>query len=146
MDKGLEEIPRQYKNLYYWQKLIKVEAIYNRNKLVLSKNYMPLKTRDLEKYLKSSFSRLIFHNQLIKYSVFGITLSSSKYKKNSPSPFLFISWCFLKNEPITLFVGQFCKQNNICRNLMVSQYFRAVLKMSPNLEKTSVIVKWLLWC
>ena len=59
----------------------------------------------------------------------------------------FISWCLLKNEPITLCFTDFyfhrtvCKQKNIWRNLTVSQYLRPVVKVGPQPGKTSVIVK-----
>ena len=75
IEKG-QEIPLQGKNFCNLRKLSKVVAIYKINKLVLSKKYMSLKTRSLEiaPYSKRSCSRLIFGNQLIKYSVFLVTL------------------------------------------------------------------------
>ena len=65
---------------------------------------------------------------------------------------LFLNLCLLKSEPITLclidfnFYGTVCNQKNICRNLTESQYFGSVVKMDPKQRKTSVVVKWLLWC
>ena len=88
MDKGCQEIPVQGKEFRNSRKLKKVVAIYKRNKLVLSKKHMSLKTRGSEKvsYSKNSCSRLIFCNQLIKCSVSGITLSNDKdRRKNSHS-------------------------------------------------------------
>ena len=71
MDKRRQETPLQGKELCDSRKLRKVLVIYKTNKLVLS-----LKTRGSEKvtYSKSSCSRLIFCNQLIKYSVFLVSL------------------------------------------------------------------------
>ena len=76
MDKGCQEIPLQGKELWNSRKLRKLVAIYKIKKLVLSKTYMSLKSRGLEKvpYPKSSCFRLIFCNQIIKYSVFLVSL------------------------------------------------------------------------
>ena len=76
MDKGCEEIPRQIKNLQNSWKLRKIVLMYKTNEVVLSKKYISLKTRGSEKvpYSKSSSSRLIFCNQVIKYFIFLVSL------------------------------------------------------------------------
>ena len=78
MQKGCQEILLQGKDFRNSRTLRKVVAIYQTNKLVLSKKYMSLKTRSSEKvlYSKTNCSRLIFCNQLIKYSVFLVSLSA----------------------------------------------------------------------
>ena len=54
------------------------------------------------------------------------------------------SRCFLSNKPITLcltdlyFHGISFQQKTIWRNLVASQYFRAVVKMVPKTRKTLV--------
>ena len=143
------------------KKVKKGSRFYKTNTLVLSKKYASLKTRGLKKvpYSKSSFSRLIFCNQQIKYSMFLVSLwaiINTKERTLTTSlcitvveltPLSFISWCFLENQPITLCLTDFyfhrtvCKQKTIWRNLTVGQYFRALLKMGPKPGKTSVIVK-----
>ena len=68
------------------------------------------------------------------------------------APLSFISWYFFKSQPVILCLNDFCYHRtvdnlkNIWRNLTIEQYFRAVLKMGPEPRKTSVTVKWLLWC
>ena len=120
---------------------------------------MSLKTRGSEKvpHSERSYSRLIFFNQLIKYSVFGISLSNYKYRrKNSHQSITVRSYC---RSHLTLFISQgcadlldycltdcyfhrtVCKRKNIWRNLTISQYFRPVHKMGPKPGNTSVIVK-----
>ena len=71
-----QEFPLQGKDFRNSQRLSNVVPIYKTNKLVLSKKYMSLKTRSSEKvpHSKGSCSRLIFCNQLIKYSVFLVLL------------------------------------------------------------------------
>ena len=66
-DKCCEETLQQDKDIRKSQNLRRVGAIYKTNKLVLSKKYISLKTKTSEKvlYSKSSWSRLIFFNQLI---------------------------------------------------------------------------------
>ena len=49
MEKGCQEIPLHGKDFGNSRKLSKAVAIYKTNKLVLSKEYMSLKTRSLEK-------------------------------------------------------------------------------------------------
>ena len=55
--------------------------------------------------------------------------------------------CLLKDEPITLClidfisIGQFVSKKNIRRNLIVSQYFRRVVKMGQKPGTALVIVK-----
>ena len=75
MEKGREEILPQGKDFRNSRKLNKVLAIYKTNKLVLSKKYMSLKSRSVEKvpYSIRRCPRLIFCNQLIKYSVFLVS-------------------------------------------------------------------------
>ena len=51
IDKGCQEIPLQGDELCNSRKLRKVVLIYKTNKLVLSKKYMSLKIRGLEKVL-----------------------------------------------------------------------------------------------
>ena len=62
LDKGCEGILPQGKGIYNWQKLRKVVAIYKTDKLILSKNYLSLKTRGSEKvpYSKNGCSKLTF--------------------------------------------------------------------------------------
>ena len=63
MEKDFQEIPQQGKDFGNSRKLIKVVAIYKTKKLVLSKKYMSLKTRSLEKVSYSN-----------RYSVFLVSL------------------------------------------------------------------------
>ena len=64
----------------------------------------------------------------------------------------FVGLCLLKDEAITLClidfisIGQFVSKKNIWRNLIVSQYFRLVVKMGHKPGTTLVIVKKLLCC
>ena len=60
MEKGCQEIPLQGKDFRNSRTLSTVVPIYKTNKLVISKKYMPLKTRSSEKvpYSRSSCSRL----------------------------------------------------------------------------------------
>ena len=62
MDKGCEGILLQGKGLHNSQKLRKVVAIYITDKLILSKNYLSLKTRGSEKvpYSENGCSKLTF--------------------------------------------------------------------------------------
>ena len=59
----------------------------------------------------------------------------------------FISQCLLKIEPITLcltdinFHWAFFYQENIWRNMALSQYFSPVVKIDPKPEKIPVIIK-----
>ena len=112
MDEDHQEIPLQSKEFYNSGKLTKVVAIYKINKSVLSKKQMSLKTRGLAKvpYSKSSCSRLIFCNQLIKYSVFLVSLwamMKTEERTLTASPCLvvveltkpyFINFCLVKNR------------------------------------------------
>ena len=68
MSKGCEEILRQSKDVHNSRKLWKAVAIYKTNKLGLR--------RDQRKYLtqKVAGSTLILFNQLIKYSMFLVSL------------------------------------------------------------------------
>ena len=87
-EKGCEKISWQGKDLRNSRKLRKVgSSDLILNKLVLSKRFISLKKRGSEKvlHLNSSYSRLIFCNQLFKYSVSGISLSNGKYTKNFDS-------------------------------------------------------------
>ena len=54
------------------------------------------------------------------------------------SPLYIMSYCFLKDEPITL-----CLTN--LTNLTVGQHFRHVVKIDPKPWKTSLKAKWLFW-
>ena len=62
----------------------------------------------------------------------------------------FISRCLLTNKPITLcltfFCRTVCKQTKFWGNDVVSQHFRPVTRMNPKPQKSSLFVKWLLWC
>ena len=63
---------------------------------------MSLKTRNSEKvpYSKSSCSRLVFCNQLIKYSVLDITLSNDKDSRKNPHSITVVSF---RRTHLTLF-------------------------------------------
>ena len=80
-DKGCEKISNR--NLRKLRKVGSSDLILN--KLVLSKRFMSLKSRGSGKvlHLKSSCSRLIFCNQLFKYSVSGISLNNGKYTRKN---------------------------------------------------------------
>ena len=73
MDKGCEEIPLRAKELRNTRKSRKVVVTYKTNKLVLSKKYMSLCSEKVP-YSKISCTRLIFCNQLVKYSFFLVSL------------------------------------------------------------------------
>ena len=75
MERIFPEIPLDGKDFVNLSKLDKVVAIYKTNKQVFTKMHMSLKTRSSEKkpYSKSSCSRLIFCDQLIKCSVFLVS-------------------------------------------------------------------------
>ena len=85
IDKGREEVPG--KELCNSPKLRKVVAIYETSKLVLF-----FKTKGSEKvlYSKSSCFRYIFCNQLIKYSLFSVSL-----------------WAMINTEERTLIVSPY---------------------------------------
>ena len=70
------QIPLQGKVLHHSRKFRKVLVIYKKSKLALSKKYISLKAKGSEKvsYSKSRYFRLIFCNQLIKYSIFLVSL------------------------------------------------------------------------
>ena len=69
--KGCEEIPRQRKDLRIYVKKGSSDLKIKQT-IVLSKKYMPLKTRGSERVpqSKSIYSRLIFSKQLINWYLF----------------------------------------------------------------------------
>ena len=82
MEKDCENIPLQGKDIRNSRKLGKVVAINKTNKIALSKKYMSLKTRDINKV---RYPRLIFCNQLIKSSMFLVLLLAMIIQKKELS-------------------------------------------------------------
>ena len=86
---------RQGKDLNNWQKLIKAVGIYERNKLLLSKKYLSLKTRGWKKYLIQKVATLkLFSltNQLNAF-VSGVTLSNDNYRRKNFHTIILRSCC-----------------------------------------------------
>ena len=132
---------RQGKDLNNWQKLIKAVGIYERNKLLLSKKYLSLKTRGWKKYLIQKVATLkLFSltNQLTAF-VSGVTLSNDNYRRKNFHTIILRSCCqtnlswgcpdllqaiasrkmkWVLNAWMTfIYCGTVCKQNHFWRNL-----------------------------
>ena len=121
---------------------------------------MSLKTRGSEKvpYLKSSYLRPFFCNQLIKcfwYHSHSITVHTCCRTHltlliwrlcRSAHP-TFIRWCLVKNEPITLCLTNFYfHSQSVSKKIDLEEFdgkslLRPAAKMGPKPRKALVLVK-----